>query len=140
MYQAPKKVVKQLISKSQKIVNKAKAKKATKAKKSAKAKKPIKPKAKKVKPSTKLATQKKASAKDFFKLLTEASSSAATPKPKNKPTIPAKPLKKPTNSNPAKVSEPAKSTRAAKRRLFDEELENASKQPLTKKRKEDTTG
>ena len=35
--------------------------------------------AKKVKPSTKSVTQKNASAKDFFKLLTEASSSATTP-------------------------------------------------------------
>ena len=41
-------------------------------------------KAKKVKPSTKSVTQKKSSAKDFFKLLTEASSSATTPKSKAK--------------------------------------------------------
>ena len=139
MYQAPKKAAKKLISKSQKIVNKAKAKKATKAKKPAKAKKPSKPKTKKVKPSTKSVTQKKASAKDFFKLLTEATSSATTPKPKTKPTIPTRPLKNPPKNptNPAKISEPAKSTRAAKKRLFDQELENASMQPLTKKHKED---
>ena len=68
--------------------------------------------AKKVKPSTKLVTQKKSSAKDFFKLLTEASSSGTSP-------IVAKKRKKAT-----KESE-----------LIDQSNESIENQPAAKRSK-----